>query len=85
MRGVRFMVILAITLNSWSAAAAYPERPMRFIVAAVAGSSPDITSRLVTTDMTAELGQQFVVDNRGGAGGTISLVSGDERCATMAA
>ena len=73
MRSLGVVVFLAATHPALSAAAAYPERPMRFIVAAVAGSSPDITSRLVTTDMAAELGQQFVVDNRGGAGGTLGM------------
>ena len=73
MRSLGVLVFLAATHPALSAAAAYPERPMRFIVAAVAGSSPDITSRLVTTDMAAELGQQFVVDNRGGAGGTLGM------------
>lgn len=73
MRSLGVLVFLAATHPAMSAAAAYPERPMRFIVAAVAGSSPDITSRLVTTDMAAELGQQFVVDNRGGAGGTLGM------------
>ncbi len=56
-----------------SAVAAYPERPIRFIVAAVAGSAPDITSRLITAEMATLLGQQFVVDNRGGAGGTLGM------------
>ena len=50
-----------------------PERPIRFIVAAVVGSAPDITSRLTTVEMTTLLGQQFVVDNRGGAGGTLGM------------
>ncbi len=73
MRCLRCVVLLMVALISWSAAAAYPNRPIRFVVAAVAGSSPDITSRLVTAEMTTELGQQFVVDNRGGAGGTLGM------------
>lgn len=56
---------------STAAVAAYPDRPIRFIVSAVAGSAPDTNSRAVTTELTQILGQQFVVDNRGGAGGSI--------------
>lgn len=55
------------------ALAAYPDRPIRFIVAAVAGSAPDTNSRAVTAELTTQLGQQFVVDNRGGAGGSIGM------------
>ena len=73
MRGWWWKIFLVLILNMGNAAAAYPERPIRFVVAAVAGSAPDITSRLVTTEMTHELGQQFVVDNRGGAGGTLGM------------
>lgn len=53
--------------------AAYPERPIRFIVSAIPGSTPDITSRVVTGEMTTVLGQQFVIDNRGGVGGTLGM------------
>lgn len=73
MYGLRSMMFVTVTWFAGCAVAAYPERPIRFVVAAVAGSSPDITSRLVTAEMTAELGQQFVVDNRGGAGGTLGM------------
>jgi tripartite-type tricarboxylate transporter receptor subunit TctC len=64
-----FALVLAVSCNS--VVAAYPERPVRFIVAAVAGSAPDINSRVLTTELANQLGQQFVVDNRGGAGGSI--------------
>ena len=68
-----FAVSLVISLSVDTCLAAYPERPIRFIVAAVVGSAPDITSRLTTVEMTTLLGQQFVVDNRGGAGGTLGM------------
>lgn len=72
MRYLRVLVLLLLSLSlSQFALAAYPDRPIRFIVAAVAGSAPDTNSRAVTAELTALLGQQFVVDNRGGAGGSI--------------
>lgn len=52
-------------------AATYPDRPVRFVVAQTAGSSIDTMSRIVVTRLGELLGQQFVVDNRTGAGGTI--------------
>ena len=52
-------------------AAKYPDRPVRIIVAQTPGSSIDTMTRIVTTKMSELLGQQLVVDNRTGAGGTI--------------
>ncbi len=54
-------------------AAEFPERPLRLIVPSAPGGSPDINARLVATELTKQLGQQVVVDNRPGAGGAIGL------------
>ncbi len=48
--------------------AAYPERPIRFLVSSAPGGTPDTTARLFATELTKQLGQQVVVDNRPGAG-----------------
>jgi tripartite-type tricarboxylate transporter receptor subunit TctC len=53
------------------ASAAYPERPIRYIVPSAPGGSPDITARILTTELSKRMGQQFVVDNRVGASGII--------------
>ena len=52
-------------------AADYPTRPVRVIVPFVAGGGTDLLARFVSQRLTDVLGQQFVVDNRGGAGSVL--------------
>jgi tripartite-type tricarboxylate transporter receptor subunit TctC len=69
---IRFLFALAALLPMASAHAAdYPARPVRVIVPFVAGGGTDLLARFVTQRMTELLGQQFVVDNRGGAGSVL--------------
>jgi tripartite-type tricarboxylate transporter receptor subunit TctC len=49
----------------------YPDKPIRLIVAFPAGGSTDIIGRVVAQKLSERLGQSIVVENRGGAGGTI--------------
>ena len=49
----------------------YPNKPIRVIVPFAAGSTTDIIARAITDKMSQSMGQQLVVDNRGGASGTI--------------
>lgn len=51
----------------------YPARPVRFIVPFAPGGNTDVQGRLIAQKLTDSLGQQFVVDNRGGAGGTLGV------------
>jgi tripartite-type tricarboxylate transporter receptor subunit TctC len=63
---------LAVAVLSPAAAAqGYPNKPIRLILAVPAGATPDVTARLLTPGLSQVLGQQLVVDNRGGAGGLI--------------
>lgn len=52
-------------------AQAYPNRPIRLVVASTAGGSPDTIARTVGRAAESYLGQSFIVDNRGGANGII--------------
>lgn len=65
----RLVCVLAIALALQSPAAAeWPERPVRLIVPYSAGGSTDLVARLTAARLSERLSQQFVVDNRTGAG-----------------
>ena len=55
-----------------AAAQNYPTKPIRFIVGVPPGGAADFTARIVAQRLTDSLGQNLVVENRGGAGGTIA-------------
>jgi tripartite-type tricarboxylate transporter receptor subunit TctC len=54
-----------------ASAQTYPARPVRIIVGFPAGNASDIIVRLMAQSLSERLGQQFVVENRPGAGGSI--------------
>ena len=59
----------AVSRMAW--AQAYPSRPVHLVVPAPAGGSFDITARLMGQWLSERLGQQFVIENRPGAGTNI--------------
>jgi len=59
--------------NEAEAVKSYPLRPVRIVVNAPPGGGTDILGRLTAQHFTESLGQQFIVDNRGGAGGIIGM------------
>ncbi len=68
--------LLAIDARSQSPASStqsYPQRALRAIVANIPGGGSDISSRIVAEGLSNALGKQVVVDNRGGAGGTLGV------------
>jgi tripartite-type tricarboxylate transporter receptor subunit TctC len=54
-----------------AAAQAYPTRPVTIVVPFAAGGGNDIMARLIAQHLSRALGQQFVIENRAGAGGTV--------------
>lgn len=70
-RFVRAVCVLLAFLVGPSAIAAYPDKPVRMIVAYPPGGASDIIARLLAKELQAELGQPFVVENRSGASGLI--------------
>ncbi|MGA7666614.1 MAG: tripartite tricarboxylate transporter substrate binding protein BugD, partial [Pseudolabrys sp.] len=63
--------LLALAAASGARAQGYPTRTVTVIVPFAPGGPADITGRIVADIFSRHLGQQFVVENVGGAGGTI--------------
>lgn len=72
--GARLIVLSAITTitPSFTLAQSYPTRPVRMVVAQAAGGPTDVVTRIVGGKLSELLGQQVVVDNRPGAGGSVA-------------
>jgi tripartite-type tricarboxylate transporter receptor subunit TctC len=64
-------ILMSGIAGAQSTAHDYPNRPVRWIVPFAPGGPTDLMSRAVAEKLTQRLGQQFVVDNRSGAGGNI--------------
>jgi tripartite-type tricarboxylate transporter receptor subunit TctC len=76
-QGKRLAAALAAALVTWFCAAAladdaYPLRPVHIIVGFGPGASADIAARVLAQRMGQTLGQQFVIENRPGAGSNIA-------------
>ena len=65
------LVLAAVCFPLLAIAQSYPAKPVRVIVVFPPGGSNDVTARIVFQKMSEQLGQQFVIENRGGAAGTI--------------
>jgi tripartite-type tricarboxylate transporter receptor subunit TctC len=72
------MVAAALSMSAWpdrvkaaDAAAAYPDKYVNIVVAAIPGGPSDIAARVLAKGLAQDLGQSFVVQNRGGAAGNI--------------
>lgn len=65
LRHVAALALAATTLASGAqAAGTYPDKPITFIVPSAAGGSPDVLSRLITTQLAKDTGATLVVENR---------------------
>ena len=68
---LRFAGVTAFLLPGTAVCAAYPDRPLRYILASAAGGGPDVAARVVMTELGRQTGQQVIVDNRPGASGIV--------------
>jgi len=77
-RPKRSSVRRALFLLSWLVSgtlfAAYPEKPIRFVIPSAAGGSPDVLMRVMTQQLSTQMGVPFVVENKPGASFTLGTM-----------
>ncbi|MEY4215239.1 MAG: hypothetical protein RL458_3465, partial [Pseudomonadota bacterium] len=67
----RALAALTLSLLPAIAAAQWPTQPVRIMVPFAPGALTDLAARNIAAELSAQIGQQFVVENKGGAAGTI--------------
>ena len=65
-------VVAVPVLSGLARAQANPTRPVRWIIGFPPGSAPDLLARMLAQGLSERLGQQFIIDNRPGAGSNIA-------------
>jgi len=71
---MRFLaVLLAFAAIAPAGAQAWPDRPIKFVMSAPAGSSIDVIGRLIADKLKNKLGQPVIVENKPAAGGTVAV------------
>ena len=73
---MRLLFALAASV-AFAAHAAYPEKPIRFVIPSAPGGSPDVLMRILLAQMSQQMGQPFVVENKPGGSyllGTMDIV-----------
>jgi len=74
MRTLAWMTVAALALSAPAQAQTdFPNKPVRIIIDSAPGSATDVASRLMAERLSAVWGQQAVIDNRPGAGGSIAV------------
>ena len=68
---MRTLLAGVLALAATTAAAEYPERPIRLIISSAAGASSDVVTRILAAELVSQMGQQIVIDNRPGAVQTV--------------
>jgi len=69
---ISLLTAVLLSLAAFGTAhAGYPDKPVRIIVPFIAGSAPDVAARQAAQRLTERLGQQFIIENKPGAAGSI--------------
>ena len=74
------MLVVVLGAGPWNTASAqqYPSKPVKVLVGFAAGGGTDLTARFIARELSSAMGQQFVVENKPGAGGSIAFAAGAE-------
>jgi tripartite-type tricarboxylate transporter receptor subunit TctC len=71
---MKYLALVALCLVMGAARAqSYPSKPLRLIIPFPPGGSNDVVGRVIAAQLGERLGQPVIVDNRGGAGGTLGI------------
>jgi tripartite-type tricarboxylate transporter receptor subunit TctC len=70
---MRFVFLAFLCLTGIASAQTYPSKPIRLLVPFAPGGSSSIVARLAAEEMSKGLGQQIVIENKGGGGGNIAM------------
>src|SRR3979490_2507713 len=73
----RILAAVLLAVIAFAAEAAYPEKPIRFVVPSAPGGSVDVLMRILTQQLSTQMGVAFVVENKPGASfvpGTMDIV-----------
>ena len=71
-RSAASLLLALMLVGAPASAQDYPTRPISLVVPYAAGGGNDVLARVVAEKMSKALGQQIVIENRGGAGGSIA-------------
>lgn len=72
MQGLCNSLLAAALIFTASTAQAFPDRPVRLVLGFAPGGAPDVIARVVAKQLTSQVGQSFVLDNRAGANGVLA-------------
>src|SRR5688572_18556881 len=67
------LLAASTALTAFAQSAPWPAKPVRLLVAAPAGSAPDLIARIISDKLARQLGQPVVIDNKPGAGGIVAM------------
>src|SRR5690242_14749691 len=73
---MRILFLFLFLVSTGVAGQSYPDKPLRLIIPFPPGGSNDVVGRVIAAQLGERLGQTVVIDNRGGAGGTIGVNAG---------
>ena len=68
--------LAALTVSAPTSAQPYPNKPVKIIVGFAPGAASDLTARFMAQQLSSAMGQQFIVENKPGAGGSIAFAAG---------